>query len=185
MRISYALGLTLVLGAAAPAESCAAEGYELRSLSMRGRISEQTLLGEDAPEDFKSFDVSASFQLPWARYSDSGWGVGTRLMVSAGTLRGAGETGLVASFIPQLVLGQEGGRFDVDLGIGGALLSRTSYGVQDFGGAFQFALSVGINAPLYQELGVSYRFMHYSDAALHGDDTTGADLHMLEFSYRF
>ncbi|MDP6968776.1 MAG: acyloxyacyl hydrolase [Gammaproteobacteria bacterium] len=161
------------------------KNLSLLSLSIRTRVSEQTLLGEDAPESFKEYDIAANFRLPWQDYSTSGWGIGTRLMASAGMLRGAGESALVVSLIPEFTIGSEDGRFTVDLGIGGALFSRSRFGVQDFGGPFQFALTLGASAPLYKQLSLGYRFLHYSDMGLHGSHSTGADFHMLEFSYRF
>lgn len=158
---------------------------ELQSLSVRARVSEKTLLGEDAPEDFKEYDVSAVFPLPWQSYFASGWGVGSRLMASGGLLRGAGKNALVVSLIPELTLGSENGRFVLDLGAGGALFSRWRFGTQDFGGPFQFALTSGVTFPLFRNLGLGYRFLHYSDASVNGSDTTGADFHMIELSYRF
>jgi len=180
---SFGLLLTFICCLLVPRLSHS-ENLSLQSLSVSARVSEKTILGEDAPEDFKAYDVAVNFGLPWKSYSPSGWGMGTRLMVSGGVLRGAGETGLVASVIPELTLGSEDGRFTLDLGVGGALFSRHTFGTQDFGGTFQFALTLGVSVPLYKKLGVGYRFMHYSDAAVHGDDTTGADFHMIEFNYR-
>ena len=115
----------------------------------------------------------------------SGWGVGTRLMATVGLLQAAGENALVVSLIPELIFGSEDGRFTLDLGAGGALFSRHSFGTQDYGGPFQFALTVGVSVPLYRNLGLGYRFMHYSDAGLNGSDTIGADFHMIELSYRY
>jgi len=160
------------------------EDLSLESLSMRARASEKTLLGEDASEDFKAYEVSANFGLPWKSYSASGWGMGTRLMTSTGILRGAGENALVVSLIPELTLGSEDERFILDMGVGGALFSRHRFGTQDYGGPFQFALTLGVGVPLYKKLGIGYRFLHYSDAGVNGSDTTGADFHMIEFSYR-
>ncbi|UYG09098.1 acyloxyacyl hydrolase [Halomonas sp. M4R1S46] len=168
----------------APSQSYA-DDLRLQSLSMRARVSEKTLLGEEAPENFEEYDVSANFELPWERYSTSDWGVGTRLMASTGMLRGAGEKALVVSLIPELTLGSEDGRFILDLGAGGALFSRHRFGTQDYGGPFQFALTVGVGVTLYKNLGLGYRFLHYSDAGVNGSDTTGADFHMIELSYRF
>lgn len=160
------------------------EDLSLLSLSMRARVSEKTILGEEAPEDFQEFDLAANFALPWKSYSTSSWGMGTRLMASAGILRGAGETALVASLIPELTLRSEDRRFNLDLGAGGALFSRHRFGTQDFGGPFQFALTLGVGVSLYKKLELGYRFLHYSDAGVNGSDTTGADFHMIEFSYR-
>jgi Lipid A 3-O-deacylase (PagL) len=162
-----------------------AEEFRLLSVAIRASVSGATVLGDVAPEEFQAYDAVATFGLPWGRYSESGWGVGTRLMASAGALRGAGENALVVSLIPLLAFGSRDGRFTLDAGIGGALLSKQRFETQDFGGPFQFALTVGVGVPLYKRVGVSYRFLHYSDAAIHGSHTTGADLHTIEFIYRF
>ena len=160
------------------------EDFRLLSISMRARVSGATMLGEQQPEEFQEYDVAANFGLPWQLYSESGWGVGTRLMASAGVIHGGGETGLVGSLIPGIAFGSEDARFFLDLGAGFALLSRHKFGTQDFGGPFQFALTVGAGFPLYKQLGLGYRFLHYSDAGVNGGDTIGADFHMIEFSYR-
>ncbi|ATJ82388.1 acyloxyacyl hydrolase [Halomonas beimenensis] len=185
-RHAVAFGLVPIVlcGLLAPGPSYA-DDWALQSLSLRARVSEKTLLGKEAPEDFKEYDLSANVALPWERYSASGWGMGTRLMASAGALRGSGENALVVSLIPEWTLGSEDGRFLLDLGAGVALFSRHRFGEQDFGGPFQFALSLGVGAPLYRQLGIGYRFLHYSDAGVNGPDTTGADFHMVEFRYRF
>lgn len=182
--IPFGLAMAFVSSLVAPRPGYA-EGLALQSISIRARVSEQTLLGDDAPEEFDAYDLSANFGLPWKRYSASGWGMGTRLMASTGLLRGSGENALVVSLIPELTLGSDDGRFTMDFGAGGALFSKYSFGTQDFGGPFQFALTFGLHVPVYKRLGVAYRFMHYSDAGMNGSDTTGADLHMIELSYSF
>lgn len=161
-----------------------AEGLNLQSVGVRGRISEKTVLGEDAPENFKEYDVLANFDLPWRNYATAGWGWGTRLMASGGILRAEGKNALVVSLIPELTLGSEDGRYTLDFGIGGALLSRHRFGTQNYGGPFQFALTFGVGVPLYKKLGIGYRFLHYSDAGLNGSNTIGADFHMIELNYR-
>ncbi len=176
------MGLVLCLLAPWPSR---AEDLRLLSVGMRARVSGATVLGEVQPEAFQEYDAVASFGLPWRRYSQSGWGAGTRLMASAGALRGAGETALVVSLIPVLALGSQDGRLTLDLGIGGALLSKHRFGTQDYGGPFQFALTLGAGVPLYERLGLGYRFLHYSDAGMYGSHTIGADFHMIEFTYRF
>ena len=158
----------------------------LLSVSIRASFSNTDVLGDVAPEEFGEYDVAANFRLPWASwYSQSGWGSGIRLMASAGALYGAGETALVVSLIPLVALGSQDGRFTLDMGAGGALLSRHRFGTQDYGGYFQFALTAGVGVPLFKRLGVGYRFLHYSDAGIYGPHNTGADFHMLELTYRF
>lgn len=175
--------LVLFYALLAPGPGCSEE-MRLQSLSLRGRISGATLLGEQQPEQFQEIDLAAYITLPWQSYAESGWGIGTRLMASAGLLRGAGETGLVVSLVPCLALGSADGRWTLDAGAGIALLSRSKFGTQDYGGPFQFALTLGAGFPLYKQLGLGYRFLHYSDAGVNGGDTIGADFHMIEFSYR-
>ena len=183
-HISLGIILIFICCLLAPAQSYS-EDLDLQSLSMRARVSEHTVLGKVAPEEFEEYDVAMNIALPWQSYSTSGWGTGSRLMASAGILRGAGEDALVVSLIPELTLGSEDGRFALDLGVGVALFSRSRFGVQDYGGPFQFALTMGITAPLYKKLGLGYRFLHYSDASVNGPHTIGADFHMIEFNHRF
>ena len=176
--------LSFIWSLLVPAPSYSEE-TRLLNLSFRARVSSATTLGAQQPEEFEEYDLAANFGLPWLRYPSSGWGVSTRLMASAGIMRGAGENGLVVSLIPAVTLGSEDGRFFFDVGAGGALLSRYRFGTQDYGGPFQFALTVGAGFPLYKRLGLGYRFLHYSDAGVNGSDTIGADFHMIEFSYWF
>jgi len=157
----------------------------LINASIRATFSGIDLLGDVASEEFREYGVASNFRLPWAWYSQSGWGLGTRLMASVGALYGAGETALVVSLIPLVALGSHDGKFTLDMGAGGALLSRHHFGTQDYGGFFQFALTAGIGVPLFERFGVGYRYLHYSDAGINGPHTTGADMHMLELTYRF
>jgi len=157
----------------------------LLNISIRTRFSSTDVIGKVAAEEFWEHSAAANFRLPWERYSQSGWGVGTRLMASAGVLYGSGDTALVVSLIPLIAFGSKDGRFSVDLGAGGALLSRQRFGIQDYGGLFQFALTAGASVPIYKTIGLGYRFMHYSDAAIYGPHNTGVDFHMLELIYRF
>ena len=157
----------------------------LLNLGIRGTLSSFDVIGADAPEEFRAYDVAATFRLPWGWYSQSDWGAGIRLMTGVGALTGGGDTGLVVSLMPLLAFGSRDGRFTLDMGAGVALFSRHTFGTQDFGGHFQFTLTAGVGVPLFKGLGAGYRFVHYSDASLYGHHTTGADLHMLEITYRF
>jgi hypothetical protein len=162
-----------------------ADGLDLLNVGIRARIGEKRVLGDVAPESFKEYDAVASVALPWKHYSASGWGIGTRLLGSAGVLQGVGKTALVTSLIPVFALGSQDGRFSFEAGAGAALISEHRFARQDFGGPFQFALTFGLRVPLHQRLGVGYRFMHYSDAAVYGSYTTGVDFHTIELTYLF
>ena len=151
---------------------------DLMNVSVRARVSDETVLGNDAPEFFTESDIAFNFRLPWSGQSSLGWS--TRLMMSTGVLQGAGKEALVVSAIPELVLGRESGHYEVDLGVGAALFSRNKFGIQDFGGPFQFALTLGGSTPVYKSFRLGYRFLHYSDWGGYGPHTTGADFHMIE-----
>ena len=163
----------------------AAASTQLRDVSIRVRVGGDRVIGVEQPERFESIDLGATWYLPWQRYGESGWGVGTRLLGSIGWMTGASDSALVLSAVPLLAFGSADGRYTFDMGLGLALLSRYEFEQQDFGGHTQFALTVGLSAPVYRNVSVGYRFMHYSDAAIHGDDTIGADFHMVELGWRF
>jgi hypothetical protein len=158
---------------------------DVLNAGVRVRFDDETVLGENQPESFNQFDVFANLQLPWQHRYASGWGWSLRLLASAGIMQGAEESGFVASGVPLLVFGSEDGRFSADVGAGLALLSRHRYALQDYGGPVQAALTFAVTLPLYRRAGIGYRFMHYSDAGWYGDETTGADFHMVELLYRF
>lgn len=186
LRIGIGLRLALLslIGCLLAPDLSYAEEVRLHSLSLRARVSGATTLGDQQPETFQEVDLAGHFKLPWESFSTSDWGVGAQLMASAGIIRGVGKSGLVVSLIPEVTFGSKDGRFTLDTGAGFALLSRYRYGTQDYGGPFQFALTIGAGFPLYKRLGLGYRFLHYSDAGVNGPDTTGADFHMIELSYR-
>jgi len=162
-----------------------AEDTRLMSLGLRMGISGSSPIGEEEQSDFQQYDVVATFALPWGSYSQSGWGVGTRFLGSAGALTGAGETGFIATFVPGISLGSKDRRISLDIGIGFALLSKYQFGNQNFGGPFQLVANIGVSVAVYKALGLGYQFQHISDAGIYGSDSRGVDLHMFEVSYRY
>ena len=118
--------MPLALCAFATAASHASD-FELLSVGVRARVGEKRVLGEVQPESFRAYDVTTSIRTPLEVEFAPGWGVGVRLLASAGILEGAGKTALVNSLIPVLAIGTQDRRFPVDLGAGLALLSRQRY----------------------------------------------------------
>jgi hypothetical protein len=165
-----------------PIQVCA---DEITSITVRARFAEKTLLGAKAPEKFKAYDVAANIANSWIETRILDWRIGSNVMASAGILRGDKQNALALSVVPELLIESPNQGLVLDLGIGLAAFSRHRFGVQDFGGPFQFALTVGLQTPVYEQLNLGYRFQHYSDAGLNGPNTTGADLHMIEFIYHF
>lgn len=172
----------IVLGVCTPSQ---ASDFELLSVGVRARVGEKRVLGKEQPESFRAYDLVTAIRLPWETQLAAGLQARAQLLASAGVLHGAGENALAVSLIPVLALGTPDGWFTLDLGVGVALLSRHRYAQQDFGGPFQFALTLGVSVPLYHRVGVGYRFLHYSDAGANGRHTIGADFHMVELTYRF
>ena len=158
---------------------------DLLSVGVRVRVGEQKVLGQQQPVSFHAYDVTATFRLPWQQALSSQWLLGTRLLTSAGVLRGGDKSAGVVSLIPLLALHRQDGRFTLDLGAGLGLLGRHRYAEQDFGGPLQAALTLGVAVPLYERIAVGYRFVHYSDGGAYGHHTIGADFHMVELIYRF
>src|SRR5215204_4868849 len=76
----------------------------LSSIGVRARVGGERVLGAEQPEAFHEYDVVAGIRLPWERYHWSGWGVGTRLLASAGVLQGGKSNALVVSLIPVLAI---------------------------------------------------------------------------------
>lgn len=181
-------GLLLINKDIVAAENVAtaqAEILDVKDLRIRWRVSDSTTLGKPAPEEFEAYDIAGQFYLPWLRYPIGSWSTGTRLMVSGGWISGQDNSALIVSAIPLLTLTSENERVVFDAGAGAAFMNRQQFGEQDFGGLFQFGLTVGIRFPIYDNFGVGYRFQHYSDAGIHSNTSIGADFHMVELSYQF
>ncbi len=185
IRLCNLLLALTVLGATA-SHPCVAEDMALQSAGMRLQIGEKSqVIGQLQPESFRESDVELIFSLPWQRKFESGWEARARLVMHAGVLEGQSDSAFVAVAIPTLTLGKQRGSFLIDTGLGLAYLSRHRFDLQDFGGPLQFALTLGIEVPVYQHIAVGYRFMHYSDAGFYAPGTIGADMHMLALLYRF
>jgi len=184
-HFSLLIRATMVLLCMLMARPALADGFDLLSVSALVKVGENHVLGKAQPESFREYDVMAAFRLPLEELIPADSWVQTRLLVGAGVLQSSGKTGVVVAAIPALAIATQDGRFSADVGLGAALLSRYRFGRQDFGGPLQFALTAGLSIPLYGSIGAGYRFMHYSDAGLHGSGTVGTDSHMAELIYRF
>lgn len=123
-----------------------AEDSTLISIGPRIGFSGKTpLLGRQQKYDFELYDIAALFRLPWQwPLGDTDLKIETRLMTSAGALKGAGETGLIATLVPDLALNGWNGLVDLDVGVGAGFFSRYKFGAQDFGDPVQIVATVGI-----------------------------------------
>jgi hypothetical protein len=138
----------------------------------------------DGNEDFEQYEVFATHGLPWIWELTPGWSVSTRVQLSAGALRGGGETGFIGSVGPTIALSMLEGLIFLDGGISAAVLSEHKFGQENFGGPIQFVSHVGISFKLGKNLGVGYRFQHMSNASIYNRNP-GLELHVLEVGYFF
>ena len=108
----------------------------------------------------------------------------TQLGAAVGALHGGGETGVIGSLGPRLVLDRAGKGVAFNLGGDVCILSRHRFGTADFNGDPLFQGHVGVTYRFENGLGVSYRFQHMSNGGLglNGGGNPGLDLHMLGLS---
>ena len=172
----YVLALSLSLILLSPASEA-----ETRRLDVGLRSSVDA---SNEKEKFEQYELFASHELPWSWQLPADWCVSTKLDATAGALRGAGETGLVASIGPSLVLSSPGGRVSLEGGSSPTVLSRDKFGRQDFGVKFQFTSHASLRVKLSSNVGVGYRYQHMSNAGM-SSHNPGLDLHMLELSFHF
>ena len=158
----------------------------LESFQVRGGFSGGSPIGEEETENFYQGDVALSVRLPWQWEVGSGWIFRTRMLGSAGVLRGAQDTAGVFTFVPvDVAFGRKDGLVTIDMGAGGGLFTRQTFGIQDFGGPFQFVWTFGITSRFAGPFGAGYHFQHYSDATIYGSESRGTDVHLFEVIYWF
>lgn len=106
-----------------------AEDSTLITVGPRIGFSGKTpLLGRQQKYSFNLYDIAAVFRLPWQwpLGDDTDWKIETRLITSAGVLEGAGETGLMATLVPDLVLSGWNGLVSLDVGAGAGFFPGTN-----------------------------------------------------------
>jgi hypothetical protein len=158
----------------------------LESLAVRGGLSGSSVIGEEQQTDFNQVDLALTARLPWEWNVGTGWIIKTRLLTSAGVLRGSDETNGVFTLVPlDVIFGRKDGLISIDMGVGGALLTDYKFGNQNFGGPFQFVWTWGATSRFAEPFGAGYHFQHYSDATIYGSESRGVDLHLFEIIYWF
>lgn len=122
-------------------------------------------------------------QLPWSLRNRAGWGVSTNVELTAGALRSQGEYGFVGSLGPTFGLGNPSFPLEIDLGISIALLSRDRFRERDYNGIEQFISHGALIYRLNEQVGLSYRFQHMSNAGFNGTPNPGLNMHMIGIHY--
>lgn len=158
----------------------------LETLAVRGGFSGNSVIGEEQQTDFNQVDLALTARLPWEWNVGTGWIIKTRLLTSAGVLRGSDELNGVFTLVPlDVIFGRKDGLISIDMGVGGALLTDYKFGNQNFGGPFQFVWTWGATSRFAGPFGAGYHFQHYSDATIYGSESRGVDLHLFEIIYWF
>ena len=144
------------------------------------------LLGKQQMYNFRLYDIAALWRLPWqSSLGDTDWKIETRLITSAGALEGGGDTGLMATIVPDIALSGWNGLVSLDVGTGLGLFSRYHFGAQDFGGPVQIVATSGIRFNPVTHAYAGFRVQHFSDAGVYGPNGLGVDMYIVEFGYRF
>ena len=184
------IALSVLVALTFPALFCdptQAEESILISIGLRGGFSNKTpLLGKQQREEFRSYDVDAIFRLPWRWPLGAGkWNLGTGVITSVGLLEAAGDAGVMATVVPDLILTGWNEVISFDAGAGAGLFSRYQFGSQDFGGPAQFVATIGIRVSPFAHSYAGFRLLHFSDAGLYGSGSLGVDLYVFEVGYKF
>jgi hypothetical protein len=175
-----------LLSIAMAASASSAGELTLESFSLRGGVSGSNVIGKEQHVDFQQVDVAMRALYPWKWDIGSGWIFRTRLLASAGVLRGADENNALFTFVPlDVSFGRKDDLIAIDMGVGGALLSDFKFGPQNMGGPFQFVWTFGVTSRFAGPFGAGYHFHHLSDATIYGSQSRGVDLHLFELIYWF
>lgn len=136
-------------------------------------------------EDFQVFEAFTILGFPGAWEWPSGWEARYTWRFTGGLLRGAGDEGFIGTTGPALSFTNWNWRVTLDFGTGAAFLSDETFGSQDFGGPVQIVGHGGLSYHFPGPITLGWRFQHFSDAGIYGNNNRGVDLHLFELSYRF
>lgn len=162
---------TLAAGAACAAEPAVAvfhgehDNYDRTGASLR--------LGSVWARSWGAWHAGLHPEFELSRFRYRGAGEGPETMNQAGVI------GLL-----RVVRGQGAVQPYVELGLGGALLSRTSLGAKEFSTAFQFSQHVGLGLQFADRLSAGWRYSHYSNGDIRNPND-GIDLHQFVIGARF
>ena len=172
------LGVAIILSVSV-GKSSWANDFRLFAVGIQGGFNSSS-----NNEDFVQVEAFVTYLSPWDLTFGSGWILDTTLSGSAGVLNGGGDTGFIATLGPGLMLRNEKGRFALFGGVSPTLMSQHEYGVEDFGGVFQFTSYIGLSFLFTDHFGIGYRFQHMSNAGIY-DENPGLDMNMFILKYRF
>ncbi len=179
MQLKCGWMILVLLLISSATQSAAVNDVGWRSVGLRAGIDDNR-----NDEDFKQYEGSASWLLPWHRQWDSGWRFGTYLEASAGVLRGGGESGFVGSIGPGLYLTGFNNKLDISMGINPTIISKHKFGDENLGGPVEFTSHIGLNLNFARHFTIGYRLQHMSNCVIY-EHNPGLNMHMIEVGYRF
>ena len=175
-------------------------GLLVFALLLNSTISSQSSAGDTSPielgvltgfitiakdADFEQHEFFANYRLPLRVQLGAGWHMTPTLVAVAGSLRSEDdETSFVGSSGLNLSLGKNENRLQFDIGTRSSILSKSGFEAEDFGGAFEFILHVGLRFHLTRNLRIGSRLQHMSNANIH-DKNPGLNLWVIDVGYNF
>jgi lipid A 3-O-deacylase len=134
-------------------------------------------------ESYSQYEVYVNFNLPWAWRSEPKWIVGSFVGINVGAIV-CEKDAFLGSIGPEFYVLAPSQRLSFSAGIYPTYISRSSFGIDNFGGPFQFTSALDIDFHFLRQMSLGYRFQHMSNAGLF-DKNPGLNTHILELTYLF
>jgi hypothetical protein len=155
------------------------EDFRLESVGVRGGFSTSSGQGFNQAETF------ANVNLPWGWDLGKRWHLQSQFDCSIGWLGDGGKNlALIGTVGPGGLLKREGLPLSLDGGVSPTFLSRSDFGLKDFGTDIQFTTHLGVNWDFAAHWRIGYRFQHMSNANL-ANNNPGLNTHLFALSYVF
>lgn len=166
-------------GLLAGAVASRAEGFSLESAGVLGGFQ-----ADHSNRDFHQVEGFGNVNLPWGWDLGKEWHLQSRLDLSLGWLGGRGDSAVIGSLGPSLILSKARLPLSFDGGVLPTGLTRYTFGSYDFGMDCQFTSYLGLNWDLAKHWRFGYRFQHMSNGGLAAPNP-GLNMHIFAVSYLF
>lgn len=142
------------------------------------------ILALDRDEFFYEYEVFISRRLTSPTPIPLGRTLSIFLDGAYGSLNAGGITGVNLILGPTFQIGIIERTLSLNIGTSAAFISQSHFGNENLGGHLQFVSHAGFIVRLDEEIGVTYRFQHMSNASL-SHPNPGVDLHAIGVGYYF
>jgi lipid A 3-O-deacylase len=142
-------------------------------------------IGANGPaEHMNQGEAFGVLNLPLCWSNDGHWHLQTRLEISAGRLGGEGESAIIGSLGPGLLLHLGQTHLSLEVGCSPTIISQHTFGPQNLGSNLQFTSHIGLNYDIGSRLRIGYRLQHMSNGGI-SHPNPGLNMHMFGLSYLF